>query len=115
RYVTDTPLAYLVGLLAIKKSAFDKISATDQAIVRQEVARAIESLDKTTRAGNLQATQALKNQGFVFVEPDEEEIAHWRWLADKSLERLVDKGALTGDGVKLVKHYLCDYRYGSRQ
>ena len=114
-YMTDTPLAYLVGLLAIKKSDFDKISTADQAIVRQEIAQAVETLDKMTREGNRQATEALKSQGFEIVEPDDEEIAHLRWLADKSLERLIEKGALTEDGIKLVKHYLCDYRYGSRQ
>jgi TRAP-type C4-dicarboxylate transport system substrate-binding protein len=115
RYVTDTPLAYLVGLLAIDKRAFDRVDAADQAIVREEVARVVESLDKITREGNRRAAQALQNQGFVFVEPGDEEIAHWRQLADESVERLIDEGALTRDGVRLVRQQLCDYRNGSRQ
>ena len=114
-YMTETPLAYLVGLLAIDKRAFDKIGTDDQAIVRQEVARVVESLDRKTRAGNLRAAEALQNQGFVFVKPGDEEIAHWKRLADDSIERLIDKGALSREGVELVKRHLCDYRNGSRQ
>ena len=34
KYVTDVPLAYTMGMLAIDKRAFSKISAQDQAVVR---------------------------------------------------------------------------------
>ena len=114
-YVTDTPLAYLVGLLAIDKHAFDRIGADDQAIVRQEVARVVESLDRMTREGNRRAAKALQNQGFVFIEPGNEEIAHWRQLANNSIERLIGEGALSREGVELVKKHLCNYRNGGRQ
>ena len=113
-YVTDTPLIYLVGLLAIDKRYFDRIDAADQVIVRQEIARVTAALDKSNRSDNLHAVQALKNEGFVFVTPEAREIEHWRQLADKSIEHLIERGALTREGVDLVRHYLQDYRDGSR-
>lgn len=113
-YVTDTPLAYLVGLLAVDKRVFERIAENDQAIVRQEVARVVESLDELTRSGNRRAAKALQNQGIEFVTPDEQEIARWRRLADDSIERLIDKGALTREGVELVRRHLRDYREDNR-
>jgi len=113
-YMTETPLAYLVGLLAIDRHAFDRISSADQAIVRQEIALAVASLDKITREGERRAAEALQNQGFVFVRPESEEIAQWRRLAYESVERLIDRGALTREGVELVRRQLCDYRSMNR-
>jgi len=113
-FMTDTPLVYLVGLLAIDKRAFDRIGAADQATVRQELGLITDALNESTRRGNLQAIQALKNEGFVFVTPEAREIEHWRQLANESIEHLIAKGALTRDGVDLVRHYLQDYRHGSQ-
>ena len=113
-YMTDTPLAYLVGLLAIDKRYFARIDAADQAIVRQELARVTRAINESNRNSNLQAVQALKNEDFVFVTPKRQEVEHWRQLANESIEHLVSKGALTREGVDLVRHYLQDYRHGSR-
>ena len=61
------------------------------------------------------AAEALQKQGIVFVKPEDEEIALWRRLADQAIERLIDKGALSRDGVQLVRRQLCNYRNGVRQ
>lgn len=112
-FVTDIPLAYLVGLLAVDKRVFDRIDAADQAIVRREVAHVVETLDELTRGGNAQAAEVLHRRGFTFVRPDASEIAHWRQLADDSIERLIDKGALSREGIELVRRHLSDYRHAN--
>ena len=109
-YMTDTPLIYLVGLLAIQKRAFDKIEPGDQAIVRQEVAVGVKQLDKQTRADNLNASQALKNLGIKVVQLDPAELVRWKSLAAQSIDRLIAKGALSQAGVNEVMKHLNDYR-----
>ncbi len=111
-YMTDTPLIYLVGLLAIEKAVYDRIDDGDQMIIRQEVSEVVEKLDKLTRTDNLKASEALKKQGIVFIKPESEELAQWRALADQSIARLIAKGALTQPGVDKVTGHLRDYRNG---
>jgi TRAP-type C4-dicarboxylate transport system substrate-binding protein len=112
-YVTDTPLIYLVGLLAIQKKAFDRISVEDQNIVRDVVGDVSIEIDKLTRIGNVKAAEALKQQGIEFVKPDAEEIARWRVMADQSIENLIAGGAITRPMVNQVKTILNDYRIGA--
>ncbi len=113
-YLTDMPLIYIVGLLAIDKREFERIDAADQAIVRQEIARVFDSLDKSARSDNLLALEALQRQGFEIVTPEAREVEHWRQLAEQSIEHLIASGALTREGVETVRHYLQDYRDGNR-
>ncbi|MDH3386808.1 MAG: TRAP transporter substrate-binding protein DctP [Gammaproteobacteria bacterium] len=113
-YVTATPLAYLVGLLAIDKRAFDKISVADQSIVRQEMESALGRLDRLTRADNLEAAAALRSQGIKFIEPEPDEVARWKALAKQSIEPLIDRGALTRAGVDEVRRHLRDFRQQAR-
>ncbi len=113
-YMTDTPLIYLFGLLAVNKEVFDRIGPADQAVVREEVERAVARLDRNTRADNARAAAALVNQGITFVTPDTDEIARWRELADRSVESMIDEGALTRAVVERVRGHLHDFRARGR-
>lgn len=72
KYVTDLPMLYLFGVLAIDKPAFDQIAPADQQIVREIMARVIKEIDLHSREDNEQAIAALKNQGIQFVKPSPE-------------------------------------------
>ena len=109
-YLIDTPLAYLVGFLAIQKRAFDKLSAEDRQIVEQEIDKAFDEMDRLTRIDNINALQALENQGIQLVEPKAAELARWKRLSKRSVDSLIARGALTREGVDRVMHYLEHYR-----
>lgn len=113
-YMTATPLIYLYGLLAVDKRVFDRIGPADQAILREEVDRAVKRLDRITREDNARAAAALANIGIEFVEPDAGEVAHWRELAKRSVESMIAKGELTRGVVERVRAHLRDFR-ASRQ
>ncbi|MFP6640600.1 MAG: TRAP transporter substrate-binding protein DctP, partial [Myxococcota bacterium] len=77
-YLTDVPLMYLTGVLAIDKRAFDRISPADRKVVRDEVRIAARRLDEENRVGELGAREALENQGLEFVSAEsDEEILRW--------------------------------------
>ncbi|QPK62000.1 TRAP transporter substrate-binding protein DctP [Methylomonas sp. LL1] len=74
KYITDLPMLYLFGVLAIDKQDFDQIAAADQQIVRQVMAGVIKEIDQHSRQDNQQAITALQNQGIQLVKPTPKDV-----------------------------------------
>ncbi len=92
-YMTDVPLMYLMGVFAVERRAFDKLSPEDQAILSEEVSAASRRLDEESRIGDANAKQALQNQGVEIVMPSsEEEIARWHEISDQAIAKLRSMG-----------------------
>lgn len=111
-YMTETPLMYTFGLLAVDKRAFDRIDPADRAIVLEEVNRTVARMDRITRDDNIRAAEALANLGIVFVAPNADEIAYWHEMAERAVESLIEQGELTRPVVERVRTHLRDYRAG---
>ncbi len=89
KYMTDVPLMYLTGVLALDKRAFDKLKPGDQAILREEVSRVNAQLEQEYRDSAANAREALQNQGIEFVEASSaEEVARWRDISEQAIEKL---------------------------
>lgn len=69
KYVTDLPMLYLFGVLALDKKAFDEITPDDRQIVRTVMANVIKEIDQHSRQDNQDAMKALQNQGIEMVKP----------------------------------------------
>lgn len=109
-YMTDAPVIYLVGLLAVQKKAFDKISTADQLIVKEEIDGVFKRLTELNRADNEKASAALKSQGIKFIKPSASELARWKSLSAKSIKNMVKNGDLSREKVDEVLQHLSDYR-----
>jgi TRAP-type C4-dicarboxylate transport system substrate-binding protein len=109
-YLTDTPIIYVVGLLAIQKKAFDKIKSEDQLIVRETIADVFKTLDRLNRTDNMQASEALKAHGITFVEPAAEELQRWKSLSGQSIDNMVSSGVVSREMLDTVMGYLGSYR-----
>ncbi len=89
RYLTDVPLMYLVGVLAVERGAFEKLSAQDQAVVKRAIRQASERLDAQNRSGEENARQALRNQGIEFVmASSDDEVARWHRISQQAIVKL---------------------------
>ena len=75
KYITELPLAYTMGFMAVNERAFSKLSAEDQAIVREVMESTYRRFDKQNLIDNHGARDALLNAGIetVPVEPAEYE------------------------------------------
>jgi TRAP-type C4-dicarboxylate transport system substrate-binding protein len=75
KYITELPLVYTLGFMAVDKRAFGKLSEDDQAIVREVMGRTYENFDKANLLDNRGARDALLNTGIrtVPVPPEEYE------------------------------------------
>ena len=111
-YMTDVPITYIVGLLAVSKKVFDKLSADDQAVLREEMGAVFKRLDKINRDDNQAAMQALQQQGIRFVEPEPGEVERWREIADKSVDEMVASKVVSPEIVKQVREYVQQFRAG---
>jgi TRAP-type C4-dicarboxylate transport system substrate-binding protein len=109
-YITDAPVIYLTGLLALQKESFDKIKAEDQVIVKQEIDHVFKRLDRLNRADNENATIALKNHGIKFVKPGPEELNRWKLLSAESIANMTNQGIVAKQAVDEVMQHLSDYR-----
>lgn len=110
QYVTETPLIYVYGLLAVDSRSFSKLTPTQQGVVRDVMGRAFFLIDQQNRADNVKALDALKKQGVVFVKPSETALAQWQDKAGLVAERLIENGQLTQGIVNQMEAYLAEFR-----
>ena len=109
-YMTDIPITFLIGLLAVTKSEFDKLSAEDQVVLREEMGAVFERLDELNRIDNQAAKEALQQQGIIFVMPNPGEAERWRKISDQSIDDMVAEGVISAEIVEQVRGYLQTFR-----
>jgi TRAP-type C4-dicarboxylate transport system substrate-binding protein len=110
-YLTDVPVMYLVGVVAIDRKAFSKLSPGDQAIVREAVEEASRRLDTESRSGEANAREALANQGIEFVEASSaEEVERWRSISAEAIEKLRGMGIYSDETISKILSLLETYR-----
>lgn len=109
-FMTDVPISYLIGVLAIKKSVFDKLSAADQAVLREEMSAVFARLDELNRNDNVAAKAALQQQGIKFVMPNPGETERWREISKGSVDEMIESGVISSTIVEQIRGHLQDFR-----
>ena len=109
-YMNDTPIAYLIGVLAVQKKALDKLKPEDQKIVREEMGAAFARLDEINRNDNQAALKVLQTQGIEMIATDPVEVERWKGYAEEAIMNMVESGAISGDIVLHVQRRLQEYR-----
>ena len=112
KYITDLPLIYTMGFLAIDKRAFNKIDAADQKIVREVMTRTYANLDKASLSDNTEAMQALLNTGIERVELNPEEAAEIRSILGRSNRDMAEQGDYSLDLYNEMLQFVEEYRNG---
>jgi len=110
KYLTELPLSYIYGVLALDQRKFKRLSEQDQQLVREVMGRVTKKLDQRNREDNIAAMAAIKNQGVEFIQPTPEAIAELERLIDPANERLMATGKLSAKGVAELEQHLADYR-----
>lgn len=112
KYMTDMPILYSFGALAVNNKAFKKISRADQTIVREVMEGVFKKLNDITRKDNESAKLALKKRGIEFVVPEPEDLQELHGVAAETSKDLINKGAYTQEMLNTVRGYLEAYRNG---
>ena len=114
KYVTNIPLIYLHGVLAIDKKRFSKISEPDKKITSQIMTRALKEIELQNKKDNIEAVQALKKRGILFINPSPESIKEWHDVARKASVKMVDSGVLPREIVDQIDSHLADFHSNTR-
>ena len=109
-YMTDLPITFLTGSLALNKSEFDKLKAEDQAVLLEEMGAVFKRLDELNRIDNEAAAQALQQQGITFVSPSPGEAERWREIARRAVDDMVSSGVISAQIVEQVRGDLQTFR-----
>ena len=108
--LTDVPLLYTYGVLAISKKHFAKVSQADQAIVRAVLEKSFKQMDAESRADNIKAFEAIQQQGIALVKPNAEQMKEWKQYANKATKELTKAGEISQEIVDQLKAVVAEYR-----
>lgn len=92
KYLTQVPLAYLYATLVIQEKALARLNAQDRKLVESTLQATFSELDKLNRQDNLQALEALRQQGIEYIQPTLEQRRGWEAHASSSLQKLATEG-----------------------
>jgi TRAP-type C4-dicarboxylate transport system substrate-binding protein len=110
KYVTEMPLVYIFGMLAVDKKVFAKISAEDQKIVHLSMERTWHEIDRQNRTANIDAMNVLRKMGIEFVKPAAGDEDEWFAVAAGVTQRLIDSGVVSQNLVNILDGHLKTYR-----
>ena len=113
RYVTDFPVVFAFGMLAMDRRAFGRLSEPNQAIVREVFGALAAQLDRRDAEENLQAGQALKNSGLEYLALTPEEVLRWREAFGRIYPQLVREAGMSRDMHEEIMQALQDFRGNS--
>ncbi|MDX1460705.1 MAG: TRAP transporter substrate-binding protein DctP [Xanthomonadales bacterium] len=94
RYITDLPLSYVYGALLIDQRAFGRLSAEDQAVVKEVMEAIYRRIDEASNQDHIEALAALQEAGLKRVEPDADAVPEWRARVAESNRALARSGEI---------------------
>ena len=109
-HIVDIPVLYVIGILAVKQKAFNKVKPDDQKIVKEEMKKVFLAMEKINRQDNLSATAALKTQGLQVIKPTDSEIKFWQNYSDESVQKMVQNGMIDKVLIDEIHQLLTEFR-----
>ena len=110
KYITELPLVYTLGFMAVDKRAFDKLGDEDKAIVRDVMVRTYENFDKVNLDDNRGARDALINAGLQSVPFDISEYTRTREVLEESTAALGNRGLFSPAMYEEMMSHIKEYR-----
>ncbi|MCK5881460.1 MAG: TRAP transporter substrate-binding protein DctP [Sinobacterium sp.] len=108
--ITNLPLVYFYGVLAISKKSFNKISDEDQTTVRTIMTAAFKTINSQNRTDNESAYKALAAQGITTITPTAQQVSDWEAKATASIENYLKKGGINHKTYDEVSRLLTTFR-----
>ncbi len=78
RYRTELPVAYSLGIFAVDARVFGRLSAADQAVVREVMGEVMAGIDAAAREDNAEARAVMERSGVQPVAVNAADVVGWR-------------------------------------
>ena len=112
KYISDLPLLYTLGFMAVDKRAFNKLSNDDQAIVREVMGRIYRNFDRQNLVDNRGARDAMLNTGIETVAFEVAEYQKVRDILMATNAELGEQGLFSKELYDEMLKYVAEYRSG---
>ncbi len=110
KYYTDMPVIYAMQFLAIKKSVFDKLSADDQAVMREVLTRVYSEINDQNPIDATNAKEALAKSGIESIAPNEGEFDRLQKVMVEINRDMAKQGLFSIELLELMERHIDDYR-----
>ncbi len=110
KYLMDEPLSYLYASMVISHKRFKRLSTKDQQIVTKVMGQTFERLNELNRKDDINARQALQDQGITFVKIAPELAGQWFAIRQNVEKTMSKKGVLSKKIIATLQQHLDDYR-----
>lgn len=110
KYLTQMPIVYSMGLLAVATKAFERIEPSDQAIVREVMSALYSTWDVENREDADNAMQALINAGIQPVQPAQGEMEKLQRIMETNNRAMAKDGMFSLELLQQVRQLIDTYR-----
>jgi hypothetical protein len=102
KFVTDLPVAYSMGILALDSRAFKRLSESDQQITRTIMEGVNQRLDEQARVDNQRAREVMEELGISFIPVDPVDVSNWHSVISKIYPRISSRDEIDEEFFDLV-------------
>ncbi len=115
KYVTQTPLVYVIALTVIDRRTFKKMSPEDQAVVRKVMGSLNDNFDRQSIVDNKSALKALLANGVQQIDPAPGDEQRWRQQTDEVIDQMASDGLFGSNALARVRQLISEYRQEQAQ
>jgi TRAP-type C4-dicarboxylate transport system substrate-binding protein len=112
KYLTDMPVIYAMQFMAIQKRVFDKLSADDQAVVREVLTRVYAEINEQAPLDAENARDALVNSGLIVVEPDAGEFERIQEIMAANNREMAKQGLFSLELLETMQRLIDEFHAG---
>jgi len=114
KYLTDLPMLYTYGVLAIKTKVFNKVNSEDKKIVRTVMGKVFKDIGAHNRIQSVDAFKALNKLGIKIIKPDKDALGQWSEKTKQVDKLLVESKILSQEMVNTIKELLVKFRQNTQ-
>jgi TRAP-type transport system periplasmic protein len=78
KYITELPISYSMGIVAIERDTFSNLDAADQQVLREVMTKFANELNGAAREDNARAHEVLIESGLKSVDVNAADVDEWR-------------------------------------
>jgi TRAP-type C4-dicarboxylate transport system substrate-binding protein len=109
-YRTELPIAYSLGVFAVDKRVFGRLSAEDQTIVRNVIGETMARIDASSRQDNIEAEAVMREYDVTPVPVDDADVIGWRRTIESLYPEIRGRADIDADLFDALIELLDEYR-----
>ena len=112
KYLTQVPVLFVVGFMAIDERVLKKLDPADRAVVTEVMTKVYSAVNDASADESANATQALLSVGIENVDPTEGEFERIRTSLEDTNRQMAENGMFSMSMYDEIRRHIDDFRAG---